>query len=221
MHALCCTLYHRSNHSGILGSYITSRIDQCCADFLFSSQSITTISSAAASSWCFDCLKFFKTLRQKEYVLSQEKNKLQNFCTKAQEISEAFKCLSVYIRRIAGDFHDVEVRAEQKAEEALKEVEQVQKIAEMKKRDKDRAHDDAVQTRKDASDTADGWEIAAMTTFWIPGVNIITGVGHAITRGDERSAIRKEQEAYSEYLSADRNLENAQMKYQKAKVCVC
>ena len=144
---------------------------------------------------------------------------LARYCTEARDISRAFRELSVHVRDIAGSFHDAEKRAEHNAKAALEEVERMESNARYRRNEKDRAHDEAVRARKDAESTADGWKIAFWSTVWIPGVNLVTGTGALITDKDADAAQSREGDAYSEYCSAQRNLEYAQSKYREAQVC--
>lgn len=197
----------------ILDEEMQTKIDQCAVNFRHMSLQTTTLSDQVASVWCRTCILFFKNMSK---IKGDPSKVLKKISDQARDLSEGFKGIGNWCRKLAGDFHDVGKMGDEKSKKYKESMERTKKEAEetMKslKADLDKAATEAEKERKRAKK----WLIAAA----IPVVNLVAGAGAIVTsqwasdaESLQRDAQRKSDEAKAELEKAASNSEKAEVRY--------
>ena len=195
----------------ILDEEMQIKIDQCAVDFRHMSLETATLSDKVASVWCRTCILFFENLSK---IKGDPSKILQKISDQAKELSLGFKGIGGWCRDLAGDFHNVKSMGENKSKEykqiVKKAEEAAQKAMEELKAELEKAAAEAEKERK----RANRWRIAAL----IPVVNIVGGIGAAVTSKWASDAEELQREAQQKSDQAKAELEKATSDNEKAKV---
>lgn len=195
----------------ILDRQMRDAIDQCATDFRHMSMQTATLSDQVSSVWCRTCILFFENLTK---IKGDPGKILQKISDQAKDLSAGFKGLADWCRRLAATFHKVQALGEGKSKDYSDQMEEAKREAEEAmdtlKYKLDKAAAEAEKQRK----RANRWLIAAS----IPVVNLVTGIGAAVTATRASDAERLRHDADKKCDEAKRDLQQAVSVAEKAKV---
>ena len=195
--------YLLAERKAILPAYTVSSVRMCDSDFC---QVIKNSRSFAYDSMQLlkQCAEYFSNIT----LYKSGRRKL---------VKEAGN-LGTRARQVAGNFHDACVQIEsrkidQKAQEAVQKASNSYELAQ-------NSYERARRDARDKRNEAENWGIAALATFWIPVVNLVTIPGALITNSLAKDAENDADIASARCRSAEGKLKVAKSNKEDSKVCI-
>lgn len=196
----CCLL---AESNSILPTHTVSSVRMCESNFC--------IVMKNSRSFAYDSMQLLKQCA--EYFSNNAKYESES----TKLVKEAAN-LGTKARQVAGNFHDAYVQIEsekinQKALEAVRKASSSYDSAHS-------SYEKAMREAKDKRNEAENWGTAALATFWIPVVNLVTIPGALITNSSASDAERDAERASSRCRSAEEDLKIAKTNKDYAEVCL-